>query len=260
MMQNIRLLIEYDGTDYVGWQRQTGLKSVQGEIEAALGRITQQVPETLRLTCAGRTDAGVHAFGQVANFRTHKMLEPRRFATALNFWLPEGIRIHQADGVPDDFDARRSALSKRYRYRIYVGPHPLAIDGRRAWHIHRLPKLEAMREAAQLLVGAHDFESFRSSHCDAQHAHRHMYAIDIETAPRLPMGEFVDITLHADAFCRHMCRILVGSLVEVGRGRQRVAWIQETLNKKIRSAAGVTAPPWGLTMLQVHYPEGLRLP
>lgn len=255
MKQNIRLLIEYDGTEYVGWQRQTNLRSVQGEIEAALGRITQQAPETLGLTCAGRTDAGVHALGQVANFYTHKTLEPKRFATALNFWLPESIRIHRADGVAEDFDARRSAVSKRYRYRVYVGPHPLALDGRRAWHIHRLPMLDAMREAAQHLVGEHDFESFRSSHCDALHARRHMYEIDITTSQRPPLGQFVDITLHADAFCRHMCRILAGSLVQVGRGRKSVGWIRETLDKKLRSEAGVTAPPWGLTMLEVLYPD-----
>jgi tRNA pseudouridine38-40 synthase len=252
-VHNIRLLIEYDGTAYAGWQRQAGQPSVQGAIEQALHKITGEPTALHKLTVAGRTDAGVHALGQVANFATLRPMQARRFAPALNFWLPTDIRIHQADAVPGAFDARRWARGKRYRYRIYVGPHPLAVGRHAAWHIRRPLDLTAMRAAAAMLVGEHDFESFRSAHCDAAHAVRRMHGISIEVSPRPPVGQFVDIVLHADAFCRHMCRIIAGSLAAVGTGAKPTAWIEAALAMRRRQSAGMTAPPGGLTLLHVAY-------
>ena len=251
MPQNIRLLVEYDGTPYVGWQLQDGLPTVQGELLTALRSITGEAD--LQLNVAGRTDAGVHAYGQVVSFLTRYPKEPRRLAPALNFYLPSTIRIHRAEGVPDDFDARRSAKGKRYRYRVYSGPHPLAVERDRVWHVRRHLNLDAMRQAAAHLIGELDFESFRSSHCDAAHAVRTMFAIPVEVQPRPPVGSLVDITFHANAFCRHMCRILAGTLVEVGAGKRTPADVAHVLARQERAAAGITAPPAGLTLLEVFY-------
>lgn len=258
-MQNIRLLLEYDGTAYVGWQRQAGLKSVQGTVEAAIQRITGEDVAALRLTVAGRTDAGVHAFAQVANFKTTRQMPARRFATALNYWLPDDIRVHRADAVPLAFDARHWARGKHYRYRLYLGPHPLAVGPKSAWHIRRHLDLDAMRQAACHLVGEVDFESFRSAHCDAQHGVRLMHSITIDATPRPPIGQYVDIVLHADAFCRHMCRIIAGSLVQVGAGKNTPDWVAAAVARRRRDSAGMTAPPWGLTLLHVAY-EALEAP
>lgn len=251
MSRNIRLLIEYDGTPYVGWQLQEGQASIQGELEAALFKITGEANPQLMV--AGRTDAGVHAYGQVANFRSNSVLEARRFTPALNHHLPDSIRIHRAEDAPPDFDARQAARSKHYRYRVYRGPHAPALDRRRAWHIRNPIDVDAMRRAAAALVGELDFESFRSVHCDAAHAIRRMHSITVSTAPRPPVGEFVDIVFHANAFCRHMCRILAGTLVEVGTGRRPVADVARVLASQDRTQGGVTAPPWGLTLLEVLY-------
>ena len=257
MLQNICLLIEYDGTPYSGWQMQKTLPSVQGELTAALRRLTGE-PQ-LNLSCAGRTDAGVHAYGQVANFHTCYRLEARRYATALNRFLPPTIRIHRSEALPAAFDARFSAAAKRYRYRLYEGLNPLALDRHRAWHVRRSLNVERLQAAAQTLVGEHDFNAFRSSHCDADHAVRRIFSVEVAQMLRPPIGRFVDITFHANAFCRHMCRILAGTLMEVGAGMRSVGSVEEALRVRQRQAAGVTAPPWGLTLLEVLYaPEATQ--
>ena len=250
-MRNIRLLLEYDGTPYAGWQQQDGQLTVQGCVQTALHRITGE--SDVQLVVAGRTDAGVHAVGQVANFRTCYPIEARRFTTALNFHLPETIRAHRAEEADNDFDARQCSVSKRYRYRIYRGPHPPALHRHRAWHIRNPVDVASMQRAAAYLLGEHDFESFRSSQCDADHAVRTMHSITMTSVARPPVGEFVDIVFHANAFCRHMCRILAGTLAEVGTQRRTVENVESTLHKRDRRAAGVTAPPWGLTLLEVLY-------
>ena len=250
-LQNIRLLIEYDGSNFAGWQIQEGLPTIQGAICDALGRIMGGTEVVV--TAAGRTDAGVHAFGQVANFLVDRPIEARRVATGLNFYLPPAIRIHRSEAVQHSFDSRRDSTSKRYRYRIYEGPHQPALHLRRAWHVRRHIDTEAMREAAQHLLGEQDFESFRSTQCDAAHAVRTIQSVDISATPRLPVGHMVDIVFHANAFCRHMCRILAGTLLEVGVGQRRPADIASILTARDRREAGATAPPWGLTLLEVHY-------
>lgn len=248
--RNIRLLVEYDGTAYGGWQIQEDVPTIQGCLRTAIERLTGEA-STLRV--AGRTDAGVHAIGQVAAFKTFSAIEARRFAPGLNAHLPNDISIHRSTDAAPDFDPKRDSKSKRYRYRVYCGPQPAALEGSRAWQLRSDLDTDAMRRAAQLLLGERDFNAFRSAHCDAPHAVRAMYCIDVTSAPRRPVGTTVEILLHANAFCRHMCRIIAGTLVEVGHGRRTVDSVAAALDSRDRSRAGVTAPPGGLTLVEVVY-------
>lgn len=249
--RNIKLIVEYDGTPYLGWQRQKDGPSVEAELERAFHEISGESP---KLTAAGRTDAGVHALGQVVSFRTGSAIEDWRIAHALNAHLPETITVHDSREVAEGFNARLDSLAKRYRYRVYQGPHLPALARDRAWHHRSVLDVAAMEEAAAELLGERDFESFRSVHCDAEHAIREMLAITIERVERPPVGFFLDFHFHANAFCRHMCRILAGTLCEVGRGRIIPAQIVEIRDARDRKRAGVTAPPEGLTLLEVYYP------
>lgn len=248
--RNICLWVEYDGTPYLGWQKQKDGPSVEAELLSALNAITSTKP---KLVVAGRTDAGVHAIGQVVNFKTQSTIEESRFAHALNARLPDTITIHRSESVPLDFSARLDSTGKRYRYRVYQGPHLPALEVNRVWH-HRTPlDLRSMQRAAESLIGEHDFESFRSVHCDAEHAVREMFSIQIARQDRLPAGFFIDIIFHANAYCRHMCRVLAGTLCDVGRGKISNQSIQPILHARDRRRAGVTAPSSGLTLLEVHY-------
>ena len=248
--RNIKLTVEYDGTAYAGWQFQVGLPTVQQRLMEAIERMAGHVP---LLAVAGRTDAGVHAEGQVTNFRTTCGIEARRFVPGLNSLLPRDISVHSAEEVPVSFDARHHSVSKIYRYRVYVGWGRAALEEHRAWHIRHAFDLPAMRAAAALLVGDHDFNAFRSTACDAPHARRNMFSIDVDQRPRAPSGEVVEITFHANAYCRHMCRILSGTLVEVAVGKRDVQSVAHALAKGDRTLAGMTAPPCGLTLLTVFY-------
>ncbi len=250
--RNIRLLIEYDGSGYNGWQRQPGQPTIQGSIEEALSKMIGYVPT---LQVAGRTDAGVHALAQVANFTVRSKILDWQFARGINNFLPKGISIHQSQEVPMEFNARFNSSSKYYRYRVYHGPQPTALDRGRAWWLLSPVDMDRLEKAAAMLVGQHDFNAFRSAHCDADHAIREIYSIKIDKLARPPMGYYVDILFHANAFCRHMCRILAGTIVETGLGKFELENIQEALDKKDREYAGVTAPPGGLTLMQVVYPE-----
>ena len=255
--RNIRLLVEYDGTSFAGWQIQRGQPTLQGALQEALRRVTGETPT---LVVAGRTDAGVHAVGQVANFKITSHLDAQRFAPALNATTPAAITVHQAVEVALSFNAQRDAIAKRYRYRVYQGPQRAALAENRAWHVIRQLDLDAMRRAAQLLLGELDFEAFRSVHCDARHAKRHMFDIAIDASPRPPVGQQVDIVFCANAYCRHMCRILAGTLVEVGRGQRDALDVARVLASRDRTQAGVTAPAGGLTLLEVAYPQDLPNP
>lgn len=253
-VRNIALLIEYDGRPYLGWQRQKAGPSVEAELSQALQAVTRA---KLNLVVAGRTDAGVHALGQVVNFRCASAIEGWRFAHALNAHLPETITVHLSRDADEGFDARLTSLSKRYRYRIYEGPQLPALDRNRCWHHRAVLDPGAMQHAADALVGELDFESFRSAQCDAAHARREMFSITVDTEPRPPAGRYIDIVFHANAYCRHMCRILAGTLYDVGRGRldpEAIAGIQASRD---RTRAGATAPPGGLTLLEVRYSDEL---
>lgn len=256
IQQHIRLLIEYDGTPYHGWQLQRGHPTVEGTLTDVLRQLTGE-PD-LAVKAAGRTDAGVHAYGQVASFVTSCPKEARRFTPALNRFLPSSIRIHRSDAVPPHFNPRLDARRKRYRYRIYAGPHCTALDQYRAWHLQRGLVIPYMHQAAAPLLGEHDFNAFRSAHCDAPHARRRMDAIVISTQPRPPVGQFIDLLFTANAFCRHMCRILAGTLAEAGSGQRSVDSVHRALISRDRQQAGMTAPPWGLALMGVEY-EGQAL-
>jgi tRNA pseudouridine38-40 synthase len=251
----IRLLLEYDGSAFMGWQRQAGLATVQGALEAALGAVTGEPVEALDVRCAGRTDAGVHALGQVVTFHTQSPKEPRRFAPALNHFLPDSIRVQRAEAAPKGFSARHHSSGKTYRYCVYRGPHPSALLLHRAWHVRRRLSMEAMQQAASALTGSHDFESFRSAHCDAPHARRVLHAITVAQHEPWGLGEILTITLRGDAFCRHMCRIIAGTLVEVGAGLRAPGHMAQILAARSRSRAGETAPGYGLTLMHVAYPQ-----
>ncbi|MEE2960963.1 MAG: tRNA pseudouridine(38-40) synthase TruA [Myxococcota bacterium] len=250
--QNIKLTIEYQGTQYYGWQRQKDQPSVQEEIETAIFKATN---EKVNLFVAGRTDAGVHARAQVANFSTTSQIGAWQICRALNYYLPDDITIHQSDAVPEDFNARHDSLAKRYWYNIYRGPQPAALERKRSWWILENIDLDLMQEAANKLVGEHDLNAFRSVHCDAKHAIRHIKSIQVETASRIPLGEIVTIKLYANAFCRHMCRIISGTLVEIGLGKREVSSMDLALKNRKREFAGSTAPAYGLTLMEVEYPH-----
>jgi tRNA pseudouridine38-40 synthase len=249
--RNIRLLIEYDGRAYSGWQRQTSQPTIQGSIETALSKILGSSPT---LHVAGRTDAGVHAIAQVANFTTRSNIKDWQFARGINNFLPRDISVHRSEEVPLNFNSRFNSVSKHYRYRIYHGPQPSALDYGRAWWLLSPVDMDRLEKAASLLVGQHDFNAFRSAHCDAEHAIREIYSIKINKTPRPPVGYYVDIIFHANAFCRHMCRILAGTIIETALGKLELSNIEEALEKKDREYGGVTAPPGGLTLLEVVYP------
>ncbi|HSI04738.1 MAG: tRNA pseudouridine(38-40) synthase TruA [Myxococcota bacterium] len=248
--RNIRIVVEYDGSRYLGWQAQLEGPSIQSTLGDALFALTGERPH---VEAAGRTDAGVHAAGQVVCFKVDGAIAGERFAPALNAHLPEDISVHLSEEVPLDFSARHDSKGKRYRYRIYNARQPAALETFRAWHIRQPLEIGAMREAATHLIGERDFESFRSAQCDAEHARREMFSITIDETPRPPAGRYVDITFHANAFCRHMCRILAGTLTEVGRKRFTPEDVRAILEARDRTKAGITAPPWGLTLLEVEY-------
>ncbi len=249
-LRNIRIIVEYDGSRYLGWQAQPEGPSIQSTLADALFAITGERPH---VEAAGRTDAGVHAMGQVVCFKVDSHIPAERFAPAMNAHLPEDISVHISEEVPLEFSARHDSKAKRYRYRVYNARQPAALEALRAWHVRQHLDLDAMRAAAQHLIGERDFESFRSAQCDAEHARREMFAITIEATPRAPVGRYVDITFHANAFCRHMCRILAGTLTEVGRKRFTPDDVRTILEARDRTRAGITAPPWGLTLLVVEY-------
>lgn len=250
--RNFRLLVEYDGSAYCGWQRQNAQPTVQGCIESALSNILGYAPT---LHAAGRTDTGVHAIGQVANFTARTNIVDWKFARGINNFLPKDISIHHSMEVPLSFSSRFNSNSKRYRYRVYHGPQAAALDRQRAWWLLSPVDMDLLKQASNLLLGQHDFNAFRSAHCDAAHAIREIYSIDITKVERPPVGYYVDIVFHANAFCRHMCRILAGTIVETALGKLTLENIEEALEKKDRAFAGITAPPGGLTLLEVIYPE-----
>ncbi len=250
-MPRVKLTIEYDGTDFVGWQVQPNGRSVQSVLERAVAGL---VGHPVSLAVAGRTDAGVHAEGQVAAFTTHRALPRKAYLRGLGSLLPEDVSVVDAEEVPEAFDPRRWALGKRYRYRISNRPARSPLLRRTHWEIFGPLEVEAMASAARLLEGRHDFASFRAADCASPHAVREIRSLTVEGAP----GADITFTVDGTAFVKHMVRNLVGTLVEVGRGKRPPRWVGEVLASRDRTRAGPTAPPQGLCMVHVLYGEGPR--
>ena len=248
MKRNIKLTIEYDGTNYHGWQSQAGSgnPTIQDTLEQALKTLTKADCKTCS---SGRTDAGVHAFGHVANFKTGSSIPAEAWAPALNHLLPGDIRVLVSAEAPEDFHARYSALSKVYKYRILNKRAPTALYRNYAWHINTPLNLKKMRLAASCLPGKHDFSTFRSSGCGAKTPVRTLKRAEIGKR-----GDFIEIWLEADSFLQYMVRNITGTLVEVGLGRFSPDEVEQMLKSCDRTLAGRTAPPQGLYLVEVHYP------
>jgi tRNA pseudouridine38-40 synthase len=245
----LALGLEYDGTDFKGWQTQPGGNTVQDHLEAAIAQFTTKPHATI---CAGRTDAGVHAKGQVAHFDTEIDRPMWSWVRGLNALLPESIAVHWAVPVTDAFHARYSAIAREYRYQVYCAPTRSPLAMRTATWFYQPLDLLAMQETAELLIGTHDFSAFRSSECQAKSPVRTLEQFRIAQH-----GTMIVCSLRANAFLHHMVRNLVGSVVEVGRGVRDSQWILEVLRSKDRSQAARTFPAQGLCLEKVEYDSGL---
>jgi tRNA pseudouridine38-40 synthase len=239
----VRLTLAYDGTGFHGWQRQRAQRTVQGVLEDALERVLGSMPA---LSAAGRTDAGVHARGQVVSFRTDA--DPERIARALNGMLAPEVVVSSSRTAQDVFDARFSATAREYRYRIDVGDVPDPFTARFVWHHPGEPELAEMRRAASLLIGEHDFASFCRRPQDDRQTVR-----DLERLSVVREGDRLEIAARANAFLHQMVRSLVGTLVAVGEGRIAASSMPAVLDARDRSSAGPVAPPHGLTLERVIY-------
>jgi tRNA pseudouridine38-40 synthase len=245
-MPRYKLTIEYDGAPFAGWQLQPDHPTVQGALETA---VKATCGEDVRVHGAGRTDAGVHALGQVAHCNIAKHFVPGRFRDGLNAHLrPHPIGVLSADIVPDDFEARFSAKKRHYRYRIRNTRANLALDIGRVWRLPRPLDTDAMREAAQRLVGKHDFSTFRDSECQAKSPLRTLDQFDV-----IRRGDDIDILTSARSFLHSQVRSMVGSLVWVGEGRWNADDLAGALEARSRAACGPVAPPQGLYLVRVDY-------
>jgi tRNA pseudouridine38-40 synthase len=251
-VMRIALGIEYDGTDFLGWQRLTRGSTVQGALEPALSFVANHPVE---VSCAGRTDAGVHASGQVVHFDSESVRTPFAWIMGTNSRLPASAAVTWACAVDQAFHARFSARARRYRYRLLNRRIRPALDARFvAWE--RLPlDAPAMHQAARGLLGAHDFSAFRTSQCQAPNPVRDMQVLDVARH-----GEEIVFDVQANAFLHHMVRNLVGTLLMVGRGEKDIAWPAQVLAGRDRNKAGPTAPSAGLTFLGPRYPAEWKLP
>lgn len=242
---NIKLTIEYDGTEYHGWQVQPNGRTIQEVLEHAIAKI---LGVQTRIHGSGRTDAGVHAVGQVANFVCERDLDLRQLQRGLNAVTPRDIVVKKAEAVPESFDARRDGRSRIYEYRIWNHPWPSALHHRFSWHVSYPLELSVMHEAIHHLEGEHDFSSFQAAGCDAGHAVRKVYRNSLSR-----QDEFLIYTIEATAYLRHMVRNIVGTLVEVGRGELTPEAFAQLLRAGDRTQAGPTAPSHGLFLIEVKY-------
>ena len=246
-MRNIKLILEYEGTNYHGWQSQagTGRPTIQDTLEAALKKLTGSAHKT---HASGRTDAGVHALGHVANFPTSATIPAEAWAPALNGLLPVDIRIVSSDEVSEGFHSRYSASGKLYLYRILNGPAPSALFRNFAWHVDRRLNVNRMKQAAATLLGKHDFSAFRDSGCTARTTVTSIRSLLIKRT-----GGLIDLWVEGDAFLKHMVRNIAGTLVEAGLGRFSAEDVAAMLRSCDRTKSGRTAPPQGLYLVRVFY-------
>jgi tRNA pseudouridine38-40 synthase len=261
-MPVFKITLAYDGAEFCGWQRQPERRTVQGELERAWAEITG---ETVRITGASRTDAGVHALGQVASVQSSTHLSPDVLLGGLNAKLPDDAVVRHVDMAPDGFHATHDARRKRYRYSFYNDARRPLVARRNAWHIPTPLDVAAMHRAAQSLVGAHDFASFQSVGSERDSTVRTIFDASVSRgagqgrrgAPTASVDDETTALIHfevaGNGFLYNMVRALAGTLVEVGRGRREENWVAEVIAARDRSAAGQTAPPHGLTLLYVDY-------
>ncbi len=247
-MTTFKLVLEYDGTQYAGWQRQLNVPTIQATVEDALAAISQT---RLPLIGAGRTDAGVHAFGQVASFRTDRGLSQREWLRALNAHLPADISVLSVEAVPDHFHARYSANGKLYEYHLMNRSERAPLLRERAWMLYKPLDFAAMTEAAACLTGSHDFSSFETAPTDNENPHCRLQQADLRR-----QGDLIIFSFYADRFLKQMVRAMVGTLVEVGQGKRTAAAMRTVLAARARAAAGRTAPAHGLYLVRVDYTDG----
>lgn len=245
-MRNIKLVIEYDGTKYHGWQIQPNAVSIQETIEDRLKKIIQ---EEIRLIAAGRTDAGVHAIEQVANFSTESRLDINNIQRGLNSMLPPDIAVKEISEAEQDFHARYSAKSKIYRYVILNQRFPSPLYHNFSWFIPFKLDIKEMKKAVQCLIGKHDFSSFKASRCNSNNPIREVYSISLDRDSK----GFIIFEIEATAFLKQMVRNIVGTLADVGKGKIGVSEFEEILKAKDRKKAGITAPPQGLFLVKIKY-------
>jgi tRNA pseudouridine38-40 synthase len=243
--RNIRILVEYDGAPFSGWQLQKDKPTVQGELERAVLEITKR---HALVVGSGRTDAGVHAEGQVANFHTASPIPARKWPDALNSHLPEAISVLSAQDVPLDFHAQFKATSKIYRYRVLNRPVRSALERDRSYLYKATLDAGKMAEAARLLVGTHDFRSFGSEMSRKEKTTRTIFSFDVHARP-----PFIDFVVHGDGFLYNQVRSMVGTLLRVGAAAETPDWVGEVLRAKDRTRAGANVPAKGLTLVEVKY-------
>jgi tRNA pseudouridine38-40 synthase len=245
-MRTIKLIIQYDGTNYCGWQEQANGPTIQETVELALAKI---LGKRVRVQSSGRTDAGVHAVAMPAVFRTESTAPLKAFVAGVNSHLPDAIAVQAAEEVPPGFKVIGGARAKTYRYTIYNSPVRSPLNHRTSWHIRDSLDLEMMRQAAGYFIGEHDFAAFRGQNCSAVTSNRRIDAVTIsQEAP------FITVDVTGGGFLKYMVRIMVGTLVDVGRGRFAPEHVAGLLAEPDRQRGGVTAPPQGLSLLRVEYP------
>ena len=246
--------IEYDGSAYHGWQSQTGIHTIQSHIETALSRVADQ---PIQIICAGRTDAGVHAIGQVIHFDTTAQRPNKAWIFGTNTYLPSDIGVTWIRTVSDDFHARFSAISRRYHYLIYTRSIRPSIGHHQVTWNHRALDLERMSQAAAFLVGKHDFTSYRGTNCQSKSPIRTVTELIITCR-----GNMIVLDICANAFLQHMVRNIAGVLMSIGAGEHEPEWARDVLDARDRKAAGITAPPHGLYLVNVQYPAqfGISVP
>ena len=246
-MRRVLLKVAYDGTDFHGWQVQPGVRTVEGELNRTLSELTK---EEITVIGASRTDAGVHALGNIAVFDTDSTIPPERFSYALNTLLPEDVKVVCSKEVVQDFHPRKVNCKKIYEYRISLGEFPNPLLRRNSWYVPYALDTKAMEKAAQVLVGEHDFAGFCSVHTQAESTVRTVYSIDVE-----PVGSEIVIRICGNGFLYNMVRIIAGTLVEVGSGKRDETWVREALESADRTKSGPTAPPQGLTLVEILYED-----
>lgn len=246
-MATFKLVLEYDGTHYAGWQRQLNVPTIQETVEDALAAIAQT---RLTVIGAGRTDAGVHALGQVASFRTDRGLTEREWLRALNAHLPADISVLSVTEVADEFHARYSARGKLYEYHLLNRAERSPLLRERAWMLYKSLNLPAMVEAAAFLIGRQDFSSFETAPTENENPQCHLQQAELRR-----QGDLIICALYADRFLKQMVRSIVGTLVEVGQGKRTAGDMTQVLAARARAAAGRTAPAHGLYLVRVDYAE-----